>query len=70
VAPPSVERKTPALAPAARSVWSVAALGETATLGPGDFIAFPADRPHLYRSLTADTQAVLILLYPAGQAGT
>jgi transcriptional regulator with XRE-family HTH domain len=44
--------------------------GETATLGPGDFIAFPADRPHLYRSLTADTQAVLILRYPAGQAGT
>jgi hypothetical protein len=33
-------------------------------------MAFPADRPHLYRSLTADTQAVLILRYPAGQAGT
>jgi len=44
--------------------------GETATLGPGDFIAFPADRPHLYRSLAADTQAVLILRYPAGPAGT
>src|SRR5262249_8253677 len=40
-----------------------------ATPGPGDFSAFPADRPPLYRSLAAETQAVLILRSPAGQAG-
>jgi quercetin dioxygenase-like cupin family protein len=44
--------------------------GETVTLEPGDFLAFPADRPHLYRSLAAHTQAVLILRYPAGLART
>jgi transcriptional regulator with XRE-family HTH domain len=43
--------------------------GETATLGPGDFITFPADRPHLYQSPAAGAQAVLILLYPTGLAG-
>ncbi|MET9914813.1 XRE family transcriptional regulator [Streptomyces sp. NPDC006476] len=37
-------------------------------LDVGDFIAFSADRPHLYECLTPEAEATLIVLYPMGAA--
>ncbi|MBK3564511.1 helix-turn-helix domain-containing protein [Streptomyces sp. MBT62] len=39
---------------------------EPVKLDAGDFIAFSADRPHFYESLSPTTQATLMVLYPTG----
>ncbi|MFD0505194.1 helix-turn-helix domain-containing protein [Streptomyces chiangmaiensis] len=41
---------------------------EPSKLDVGDFIAFSADRPHLYECLTPTAEATLIVLYPMGAA--
>jgi quercetin dioxygenase-like cupin family protein len=33
-------------------------------LGPGDFIRFPGDVPHLYQALDAPAQGVLVMSHP------
>jgi len=35
--------------------------GEPADLGPGDYIAYPGDAPHIFKALEPDTTAVLIM---------
>ncbi len=45
--------------------------GAPYTLGPGDYVCFPASTPHIYR--TADSSpvvSVLLMQYPADQAGS
>lgn len=37
---------------------------ETTTLGPGDFIAFSADRPHTYDVLDGPVRGVMLMTYP------
>ena len=34
---------------------------EPAELGPGDYIAYPGDAPHIFRALEPDTTAVMIM---------
>jgi len=34
-------------------------------LGPGDYVSFPADRPHIYRAVDEPVLSVLLLQYPA-----
>jgi transcriptional regulator with XRE-family HTH domain len=34
-------------------------------LGPGDYVSFPADRPHIYRTVDGPVLSVLLLQYPA-----
>ena len=34
-------------------------------LGPGDYVSFPADRPHMYRAVDGPVLSVLLLQYPA-----
>ncbi|MFI9381088.1 helix-turn-helix domain-containing protein [Kutzneria sp. NPDC052558] len=34
-------------------------------LGPGDYVSFPADRPHIYRAVDGPVLSVLLLQYPA-----
>lgn len=43
--------------------WNAGPAGEEVDLDPGDYVTFPADRPHAYRALTADASAVLIMEY-------
>lgn len=43
--------------------WNAGPAGEEVDLDPGDYVTFPADRPHTYRALTADASAVLIMEY-------
>jgi transcriptional regulator with XRE-family HTH domain len=38
-------------------------------LGPGDYAAFPADRPHVYAGLEGPVRGVLIAVYPSGARG-
>lgn len=45
--------------------WTVGPVGEEVELDPGDFITFPADRPHSYRALTGTASAVLVMEYPS-----
>jgi len=33
---------------------------EPVELGPGDYLVYPGDVPHLFRALTATTTAVLV----------
>jgi transcriptional regulator with XRE-family HTH domain len=35
--------------------------GEPADLGPGDYIAYPGDAPHIFKALEPDTTAVMIM---------
>jgi quercetin dioxygenase-like cupin family protein len=35
-------------------------LDEPVELGPGDYIAYPGDQPHLFQALAPNTTAVLI----------
>jgi len=35
--------------------------GEPAELGPGDYIAYPGDAPHIFKALEPDTTAVMIM---------
>jgi len=35
--------------------------GEPAELGPGDYITYPGDAPHIFKALEPDTTAVLIM---------
>ena len=34
-------------------------------LGPGDFVAFPADRPHRYEAEASPARALLMMIFPA-----
>ena len=43
--------------------WNAGPAGEEVDLDPGDYVAFPADRPHRYRALTPGASAVLIMEY-------
>ena len=43
--------------------WTAGPAGEEVTLDPGDYVTFPADRPHGYRALTPTASAVLIMEY-------
>lgn len=43
--------------------WRVGPDGEEVELDPGDYVTFPADRPHAYRALTGGAAAVLIMEY-------
>lgn len=43
--------------------WRAGPDGEEVELGPGDYVTFPADRPHGYRALTAGASAVLVMEY-------
>ncbi|MFP5068285.1 helix-turn-helix domain-containing protein [Pseudonocardia nantongensis] len=43
--------------------WQAGPDGEEVELDPGDYLTFPADRPHGYRALTATATAVLIMEY-------
>lgn len=43
--------------------WSAGPVGEEVELDPGDYVTFPADRPHSYRALTGTASAVLIMEY-------
>src|SRR5581483_672205 len=38
----------------------VGVTGETTELGPGDYIRYPADRPHVFEALEPGTQAVML----------
>ena len=42
----------------------VGATGEVAELGPGDYIRYPGDVPHIFEALEARTQAVLVSEHP------
>lgn len=43
--------------------WAAGPVGEEVELDPGDYVTFPADRPHSYRALTGTASAVLIMEY-------
>ncbi|ANY09557.1 helix-turn-helix domain-containing protein [Pseudonocardia sp. HH130630-07] len=43
--------------------WVAGPDGEEIELDPGDYITFPADRPHRYRALDPGAAAVLIMEY-------
>ncbi|MFP5021475.1 helix-turn-helix domain-containing protein [Pseudonocardia phyllosphaerae] len=43
--------------------WSAGPDGEEVELDPGDYVTFPADRPHGYQALTPGASAVLIMEY-------
>lgn len=43
--------------------WAAGPAGEEVTLDPGDYLTFPADRPHTYRALTDAATATLIMEY-------
>jgi transcriptional regulator with XRE-family HTH domain len=47
---------------AGRALVGVA--GEAAELGPGDYIRYPADVPHVFEALAPRTQAVLVSEHP------
>ena len=34
---------------------------QPAELGPGDYISYPGDAPHIFRALAPDTAAVMIM---------
>ncbi len=42
----------------------VGAAGEAAELGPGDYIRYPGDVPHVFEALEPRTQAVLVSEHP------
>jgi transcriptional regulator with XRE-family HTH domain len=42
----------------------VGATGEVAELGPGDYIRYPGDVPHVFEAVEARTQAVLVSEHP------
>ena len=43
--------------------WNAGPAGEEVDLDPGDYLTFPADRPHGYRALTPGAFAVLVMEY-------
>lgn len=43
--------------------WRAGPDGEEVDLASGDYVSFPADRPHGYRALTTGATAVLIMEY-------
>jgi transcriptional regulator with XRE-family HTH domain len=47
---------------AGRALVGVA--GESVELGPGDYICYPGDVPHVFEALTPRTQAVLVSEHP------
>ncbi|GHC38290.1 helix-turn-helix domain-containing protein [Streptomyces cinnamoneus] len=42
----------------------VGVTGEPVELGPGDYVAYPADVPHVFEALVPSTRAVLVLEHP------
>jgi quercetin dioxygenase-like cupin family protein len=38
--------------------------GEPVELGPGDYICYPADLPHVFEALSPETFAVLVSEHP------
>ncbi len=42
----------------------VGVTGEAAELGPGDYICYPGDEPHIFEALAPRTQAVLVSEHP------
>jgi XRE family transcriptional regulator, regulator of sulfur utilization len=42
-------------------------MGESAELGPGDLIAFPADQPHHYEAIDGPARVIAIHQYPRGR---
>ncbi|MEV4437294.1 XRE family transcriptional regulator [Streptomyces sp. NPDC049555] len=38
--------------------------GEAVELGPGDYVVYPADLPHVFEALEPSTRAVLVLEHP------
>ncbi|MFI2077801.1 MULTISPECIES: helix-turn-helix domain-containing protein [Streptomyces] len=42
----------------------VGVTGEAVELRPGDYVAYPADLPHVFEALAPDTRAVLVLEHP------
>jgi quercetin dioxygenase-like cupin family protein len=42
----------------------VGVAGEPVELGPGDYICYPGDLPHVFEALTPRTQAVLVSEHP------
>jgi len=43
--------------------WRAGPVGSAVELDPGDYIRFPADRPHTYEALTPASTAVLVMEY-------
>jgi hypothetical protein len=39
----------------------VGPVGQPADLGPGDYISYPGDAPHIFKALEPDTAAVMIM---------
>jgi transcriptional regulator with XRE-family HTH domain len=39
-------------------------------LGPGDYVCFPAQGPHIYETVSGPVQSVLLLQYPADQVAS
>ncbi|NUR07353.1 MAG: helix-turn-helix domain-containing protein [Nocardioidaceae bacterium] len=39
----------------------VGPLDDPIDLGPGDYVCYPGDTPHLFKALTADTTAVIVM---------
>ncbi|MBC6457276.1 hypothetical protein HKK72_05085 [Actinomadura sp. HBU206391] len=35
--------------------------GEPVELGPGDYVTYPGDTPHVFRALEPDTTAVMVM---------
>jgi XRE family transcriptional regulator, regulator of sulfur utilization len=42
-------------------------MGESAALGPGDLITFPADQPHHYEAIDGPARVIAIHQYPRGR---
>jgi quercetin dioxygenase-like cupin family protein len=42
----------------------VGATGQVAELGPGDYIRYPGDVPHVFEALEPGTEAVLVSEHP------
>jgi quercetin dioxygenase-like cupin family protein len=38
----------------------VGPLGQPVELGPGDYLAYPGDEPHVFRALTTGAFAILV----------
>ena len=39
----------------------VGPVDEPVELGPGDYIAYPGDAPHIFKTLEPDTTAVIVM---------
>jgi transcriptional regulator with XRE-family HTH domain len=43
--------------------WRAGPVADEVELGPGDYVRFPADRPHIYTALEPGSAAVLVMEY-------